>query len=205
MPRVVVFVLLVALAPLPAHAAELGIRWTGGGTDRNPGTWKIKFTDVDSTARGSYAVDDGPPVALPPGETDVAVPGAPGAHRITVSGSGDLVLSDTRIIVDDDTTPPQLTVEYAGKGTVIEPGVWIITLFDPESPQATGTYRINDGAVRPLAPGSTVVAVPLPPGTYTITATATNNDRDRLGDEETVTISDTRRVRQLPTPAIEAP
>ncbi len=68
-------------------------------------------------------------------------------------------------------------------------------MFDPESPQASGSYRVNDGPVHPLGPGSTVVAVPYVPGRYTITVMATNNDRDFPGDEETVTVTDTREVK----------
>jgi hypothetical protein len=71
----------------------------------------------------------------------------------------------------------------------------MITLTDRHGRTARGTYRINDGPPRPLEPGSTVVAVPYFPGRYTITVTATNDDRDRPGDEKTVTIRDTRDVR----------
>ncbi len=40
-----------------------------------------------------------------------------------------------------------------------------------------------------------MVAVPYTPGTYTITVTATNNDRDGPGDEDVVTRSDRREVK----------
>ncbi len=187
--------LLLLAVPAFAAAAELRLDWAGGGTDRNPGAWTIRLTGVEAGARGSYTVDGGPPRMLVPGAADVAVPATLGVHRIEVTGPAGLSLADTRTIVDDDPTPPDLTIEYAGKGTRLEPGVWMITLFDPESPQATGTYRVNDGPIHPLAPGTTVVAVPYFPGTYTITVTATNNDRDSSNDEDVVTRTDTREVK----------
>ena len=187
--------LLLLAAPVFAAAAELRLDWAGGGTDRNPGVWTIRLTGVEAGARGSYTVDGGPSTILLPGAADVAVPATLGAHRIAVTGPSGLSLADTRTIVDDDPTPPELTIEYAGQGTRLVPGVWTITLFDPESPQATGTYRINDGPIHPLAPGTTVVAVPYFPGAYTITVTATNNDRDSFDDEDVVTRTDTREVK----------
>ncbi len=187
--------LVVLTLPGVAWAGELRLRWTGGDTDRNPGTWTIRLTEVETGQEGTYTVDGGDPVVFPVGETRVAVPSALGPHRLAVRGPGELVLTDTRTLVDDDTTPPRLTLEYAGQGTRIVPGVWTITLFDPESPQAGGAYRIDDGPWRPLSPGSTVVAVPYFAGTYTITVRATNNDRDSPGDEEVVTLTDTRQVK----------
>ena len=187
--------LLLLAAPAFAAAADLRLEWAGGGTDRNPGVWTIRLTGVEAGARGSYTVDRGQSTTLVPGATDVAVPATLGAHRIAVTGPRGLSLADTRTILDDDPTPPELTIEYAGKGTRLVPGVWTITLFDPESPQASATYRINDGPIHPLAPGTTVVAVPYFPGTYTITVTATNNDRDSFDDEDVVTRTDTREVK----------
>ncbi len=195
MRRALVVGLLLALAAPPAWAARLSVRWRGGSTNRNPGTWTIRLTDAEPDARGTYSIDGGPRVAFGAGDTEVFVPETLGSHVIDVAGPGDLALRDSRAIVDDDATPPRLTVEYAGDGTVRRPGVWIITLVDPESPQATGSYRINDGAARPLTPGTTVVAVPYYAGSYTITVTATNNDRDVPGDEDVVTVTDTREVR----------
>jgi hypothetical protein len=185
----------LVLAPPPVGAARLSLEWRGGATDRNPGTWTIRLTDAEPGARGSYSIDGGAPVAFGAGDTEVPVPGALGSHVIDVAGPGNLVLRDARTIVDDDTTPPRLTVEYAGDGTLRRPGVWIITLADPESPHASGSYRINDGAAHALAAGTTVVAVPYYEGTYTIEVTATNNDRDLPGDEDVVTVTDTREVR----------
>jgi hypothetical protein len=193
--RLAPLALVLVLVAEPASAAELRLVWAGGGTDRDPGTWTIHLAGGEPDARGTYSVDGGAGVSFGPGDTRVPVPGTLGPHEIAVTGPDDLALRDRRVIADDDPTAPRLTVEYAGGGTTNYPGVWMIDLFDPESPGATGTWRINDGRARPLRTGSTVVAVPYFPGTYTITVTATNNDRDHPGDEETVTFTDTRRVR----------
>jgi hypothetical protein len=183
--------LAVLAAPPCAFAAQLQLAWAGAGTDRNPGVWTIRLTETDAGVRGTYSVDGSAPVEFPPGETKVPVPAALGTHRITATGPLNLTFTDTRTIVDDDPRPPQVTLEYRGRGTRREPGVWLITIFDPESPQATGSYRINDGPPIPLPRGSSVVAVPYFPGRYTITVTATNNDRDSLDDEDVITVTDT--------------
>jgi hypothetical protein len=187
--------LVVLLLAAGAGAAELRLDWAGGGTDKDPGTWTIRLTGADPGAVGAYTVDGGAPQPYGPGETQVPVPKTLGAHRITLRGPGTLALDDTRTIVDDDPEPPQLTIDYAGRGTQLQPGVWMITIFDPRSASAGGTYRINGGPAHPLASGTTVVAVPYFPGTYTITVTATNNDRDGPDDEDVVTRSDTREVK----------
>jgi hypothetical protein len=184
---------LLAAAPA-ALAAELRIEWKGGGTDKRPGTWTIRLFGPGA-AGGTYAVDGGPPVSFEPGDTTVPVPAMPGAHTISIRGPGGLALQDTRRTVDDDPTPPALTIEYAGRGTRLVPGVWMIDISDPESPGPSGAYRIGDGPWISLPAGSSVVAVPYYEGTYTITVTATNNDRDFPGDEDTVTVTDTRPVR----------
>lgn len=187
--------LAVLALPSLALAAQLHLAWAGAGTDRSPGAWTIRLTEAAAGARGTYSVDAGPPVEFGPGATEVEVPAAVGPHRIVVTGPLNLKLGDTRVIVDDDPTPPQVTLQYRGKGTRLEPGVWLITIFDPESPPATGTYRINDSPPVSLPAGSSVVAVPYFPGRYTITVTATNNDRDSLDDEDVVTVTDTREVK----------
>lgn len=187
--------LLPLLTPGPVGAARLTIDWAGAGTDRDPGTWTIHLSEVAEGGRGSYTIDGGPRVPIEVGETEVPVPRTLGPHRILARAPDGLTLTDTRTIVDDDPTPPQLTVKYAGKETTREPGVWMITMFDPESPQASGTYQVDDGPKHPLGPGATVVAVPYVPGRYTITVTATNNDRDGPGDEDTVTVTDTREIK----------
>jgi hypothetical protein len=187
--------LLVWYLTAGAEAAELRLDWAGGGTDKDPGTWTIRLTASEPGATGAYTVDGGAPLPYGPGETQVPVPNTLGTHRITVRGPGTLALDDTRTIVDDDPEPPRLTIDYAGRGTQLQPGVWMITIFDPRSASASGAYRINDGPARPLAAGTTVVAVPYFPGTYTITVTATNNDRDGPDDEDVVTLSDTREVK----------
>jgi hypothetical protein len=178
-----------------AEAARLTLGWRGAGTDRNPGTWTIHLAEVGARSGGTYTIDGGPATPFGAGITEVPVPRTLGVHTIAVTGPAGLRLTDSRTIVDDAPTPPALTVEYAGEGTRIRPGVWMITLTDRHGRTARGTYRINDGPPRPLEPGSTVVAVPYFPGRYTITVTATNDDRDRPGDEKTVTIRDTRDVR----------
>jgi hypothetical protein len=185
---------LALLAPAGVGAAELRLDWAGGGTDKDPGAWTIRLIAGPRT-EGTYTVDDGAPYPFGTGVTRVPVPAALGPHHIALRGPGALALDDTRTIVDDDPEPPQLTIEYAGRGTQLAPGVWMITILDPRSPTASGTYQINNGPVRPLTAGTNVVAVPYTPGTYTITVTATNNDRDSPGDEDVVTRTDTREVK----------
>lgn len=183
------------LLPASASAAQLTLRWSGAGTDEDPGVWLIRLADASPGATGTYAVDGGPSRPFSAGETHVPVPNALGPHTIAVAGPEGLTLSDTRAIVDDAPKPPLLTVTYVGEGTRLRPGVWMIMLSDSDAPSAIGTYQINAGPLRRLTPGSAVVAVPYLPGTYTITVTATDNDRDRPGDETTVTLTDTREVR----------
>ncbi len=186
---------LLLIVPAAGEAAQLKLGWSGASTDHNPGTWTLHLTDVAAGVGGAYRIDGGPATPFGPGATTVSVPNTLGVHTIEVIGPEDLRLTDSRTIVDDAPTPPALTVEYAGEGTRIRPGVWMITLFDQHGRRAQGTYRVNEAPPRPLQPGSTVVAVPYLPGRYTITVTATNDDRDRPGDEKTVTIRDTREVR----------
>jgi len=186
---------LALLAPAGVGAAELRLDWAGGGTDKDPGAWTIRLTGVGPDTEGTYAVDDGSPSPYGAGETRVPVPPALGPHHIALRGPGALALDDTRTIVDDDPEPPQLTIEYAGRGTQLAPGVWMITILDPRSPNASGTYQVNNGPAHPLTAGTNVVAVPYAPGTYTITVTATNNDRDGPDDEDVVTRTDTREVK----------
>ena len=193
--RAALGLVLLLLAPAAAGAAELRLDWAGGGTDKDPGAWTIRLTGAASDAQGTYTVDDGSPQTYGAGETRVPVPNGIGNHHITLRGPGTLALEDTRAIVDDDPEPPQLTIEYAGRGTQLAPGVWMITIFDPRSPKASGAYQIDNGPVHPLKAGTSVVAVPYAPGTYTITVTATNNDRDSPDDEDVVTKTDTREVK----------
>ncbi|PYM36229.1 MAG: hypothetical protein DME17_10455 [Candidatus Rokuibacteriota bacterium] len=174
---------LALLAPAGVGAAELRLDWAGGGTDKDPGAWTIRLTGVGPDTEGTYAVDDGSPSPYGAGETRVPVPPALGPHHIALRGPGALALDDTRTIVDDDPEPPQLTIEYAGR------------ILDPRSPNASGTYQVNNGPAHPLTAGTNVVAVPYAPGTYTITVTATNNDRDGPDDEDVVTRTDTREVK----------
>jgi hypothetical protein len=186
---------LLLAAPGEGGAAQLKLGWAGAGTDHDPGTWTITLTDAAAGAGGTYRVDGGPATPFASGITRVPVPNTLGRHTIEVLGPENLRLTDSRTIVDDAPTPPTLTVEYAGEGTRIRPGVWMITIVDQHGRRAHGTYRINDGPSRTLPAGSSVVAVPYFPGRYTITVTATNDDRDRPGDEKTVTVQDTREVR----------
>jgi hypothetical protein len=190
-PRTLATSLLLALiVGGPASAAQLRLRWLSSGTDQNPGAWTIRLTDAEPGARGTYVVDDGPRVQFGPGETQVAIPATLGTHRITVTGPDDLAVSDTRTIVQAVGSAPSVSLEYAGKGTLIQPGVWMINLHDPDRPDAAGTYRIDGGPVVPLKSGSSVVGVPYFAVTYTITVTA------RTGPQGApVTLTDTRTVR----------
>jgi hypothetical protein len=185
---------LLLTFPPAAEAAQLKLGWRGAGTDQNPGTWTIHLTDVAGVG-GTYTIDRAPAKPFGAGVTEVPVPATPGVHTIVVIGPEGLQLTDSRTIVGDAPTPPALTVEYAGEGTRIRPGVWMIMLTEQHGRRAQGTYQINGGPLRPLPSGSTVVAVPYLPGRYTITVTATNDDRDRPGEAKTVTIHDTRDVR----------
>jgi hypothetical protein len=94
-------------------------------------------------------------------------------------------------VADDDTTPPEITVDHSGGGTGTDgdPGYWTVSVEDPESDVDEIEVYIDDVLI-----GTTVgdYDVPSSIGEHTIRVNAINNDVDRGSiDQESEEIENT--------------
>ncbi|RDE16934.1 MAG: hypothetical protein C4K47_00630 [Candidatus Thorarchaeota archaeon] len=96
--------------------------------------------------------------------------------------------------IDDDITGPTITIIYTGDATDGSPGIWTVSLVDPESGIGTIIVKVDGNLVGTLA-GE--YAVPNSLGAHEINVTATNADldwgpldQDSSTAEDTVTIVD---------------
>lgn len=161
------------------------ITYIGDGTDGNPGYWFITVDDLESGIDTITVEIDGVLIRITLG--DYAVPNSLGPHTIRVNATNaDLkmgiedqefsTLSMTVMIIDDDTTAPEISINHTGGTTTDDSGSWTVTVVDMESSIASIIVEI-DGVLVGTAAGD--YAVPNTEGEHTITVTAYNNDLDR--------------------------
>jgi len=90
----------------------------------------------------------------------------------------------------EDSTGPAITVAYTGAMTDADPGVWDITIADPESGLAEVLILINEAEhVHEFFDGLSAISyagVPVPTtvGTHALEVRAQNNDQDYAEDQE---------------------
>ena len=169
---------------------EISIIYFGDGTDGSPGSWAVTVVDPESGIDWIKVEIDGVVVATTAGT--YSVPNSLGIHSITVTAANADIdfgpddqetstLSDAIYIVDDDVTPPNISITYTGDLTDINPGFWTVTASDLES----GIYSILvviDGIIMGSAEGD--YAVPSSLGIHFLNVTVSNNDIDRPYDQE---------------------
>jgi len=171
---------------------EISIVYSGDGTDASPGSWTVSVVDPESGVDWISVEIDG--ISVGTSEGIYAVPNSLGEHTIAVSaGNADLdfgpedqetnTLTDSVAIIDDDITGPEITIIYSGDSTDGSPGIWTVTVVDPESGIDSIIVEIDGVSVGTI---EGIYEVPNSPGEHTIMATATNGDFDYgLADQET--------------------
>ncbi|NVM36375.1 MAG: hypothetical protein HWN81_12325 [Candidatus Lokiarchaeota archaeon] len=109
-----------------------------------------------------------------------------------------LILSEINplSVNDDDKTPPEISITYEGVQYVDDPGVWNVEVGDIESGldkviiAINGIVEINDINLIDIFTLTYLIPVPAIVGINTIMVSATNNDKDFVGDQETNTGND---------------
>lgn len=97
------------------------------------------------------------------------------------------------LVVDDDTTPPVISVNYYGEGHDDDPGVWSINIVDLGEGLdevlilVDGNEEINEQNLNGINTKSYDVTVPGDIGTHTIEIIVKDNDKDWDGDQATNT------------------
>lgn len=174
----------------------------GDRTDGNPGTWYVDAYDeesgIDDTSIKVY-IDN---ILVGTSLGFYAIPNSLGDHTIRVELSNNhpvhplsTTKSNTVHIVDDDTQPPIIDIQYIGSGHDSNPGYfeWYIEDFDSSiggdydigfsDITIRVTYVSTDGTPNfsEYIPGSTLGTWNLLPylGVYTIDIFAKDNDDDR--------------------------
>ena len=111
--------------------------------------------------------------------------------EITATDNNGLVSTKTSIFrfIDDDRSPPIVSMEYDGDYTNLNPGNCLFTFEDQES--GIGEVLIlvdNEISVQETLTGQTtisyIVSVPREIGIHTFEVTAKNNDNDWNGDQD---------------------
>ena len=121
-----------------------------------------------------------------------------------------LILSEINplSIYDDDKTPPVISIIYEGGYYVSNPGVWHVDIEDLESGldeviiEVNGIVEMHDINLQGVLSKSYDVSVPAIVGINTIVVTATNNDKDFLGDQETSTETEWVEIKEITPPII---
>lgn len=133
----------------------------------------------------------------------ILLPNIPGKYNITVYArdndndpdhpEGDDWLESwaqtTISVYDDETTPPNIYINYSGRGVDFDPGKWTVDIWDNETGIAEiqilvdGEEIINDDI---NGQRNIVYEIPLPgvQGLHLIEVYAANNDIDWMGDQE---------------------
>lgn len=121
-----------------------------------------------------------------------------------------LILSEInpQSIYDDDKIPPVISLVYVGGNYIDNPGVWHVYVEDLESGldeviiEINGIVEIHDinlqGAISMVYENLPLYAIV---GDNTIVVTATNNDKDFIGDQETSTEIELVVIKE-PTPPL---
>jgi len=118
--------------------------------------------------------------------------------RETFNTKCNLILAEInpQSVYDDDKTPPEISIIYEGVQYVGDPGVWNVEVGDIESGldkvkiEINDIVEINDINLIDIFALTYVIPVPAIEGINTIVVSATNNDKDFVGDQETSTESE---------------
>ena len=195
---------------------EIIIDYFGSGTDGDPGYFSWYITDTDNGIGGDgdtgfsmidikviYTSEDGlttqefiisPTEAgtwnLPPvlGTYEIIIEAVDNDDdRTIVIDALSTTLTEIQTIIDDDTSPPEIAIEYIGEGNDFNPGYFGWDIFDADSGLSeiniTIIYESTEGLDDYIISfeGTETGSWNLPSnlGTYTIIITARDNDDDR--------------------------
>jgi len=187
------------------------IAYAGGSTDGNPGFWSILVEDLESgldevqiLVNGIEYLYDQDLVGVQSISYQVPVPVFLDWQQVQVIAvnydidwESDQESSSEEswiCLVDDDTTPPTISVNYYGGYDTNDPGVWLVLLNDLESGlgeviiSVDGIVVISDTFLTTSEWYS--VSVPAVVGIRTIIVTVKNHDIDWDGDQETGSMMD---------------
>jgi VCBS repeat-containing protein len=64
---------------------------------------------------------------------DISTEGVNTVSYISTDNAGNVETGSVVVRIDDDVTPPEITLAYTGEGTDGNPGTWIVTVLDAES------------------------------------------------------------------------
>lgn len=150
----------------------------GDGTDGNPGKWNVYAYDSESGINQNTIgiFIDGQFAGNALGEYNV--PNTLGQHTISVEVENNNGCSASRsesvVIIDDDTTYPDINYIYTGDGTDGNPGEIIVIASDDSglSIDPSGAYPVPNSL-----------------GTHNFIFTATDNDNDRVDDALTIPLT----------------
>ena len=93
-------------------------------------------------------------------------------------------------IIEDDTTPPDISIEYYGLKTDENPGFWDVTISDPQSGldeiqiYIDGSIIVSDANLNGVEGKNYTLQVPSELSLHEIHIIAKNNDTDYIGDQE---------------------
>jgi len=175
-------------------------------TDSDPGVWNIEIEDPESGVDEVLILINGDEhvhhflAGLPSSSYEgVLVPTSVGTHELQVIAKNNdkeyaedqegCIYLETVTIVDDDTTEPTISIDHIGVGHEADPGYWQIDLEDLESGLdevlilIDGNEHLNE-YLNGLQSISYDVPTPAIQGYHTVEVNATNNDKDRPGDQE---------------------
>ncbi|MFX1481545.1 MAG: hypothetical protein ACFFCI_25985, partial [Promethearchaeota archaeon] len=192
-------------------APTIDISYQGDGTVSSPGIWQITVEDNETGIDLIHVfVDEVEEVYDFNGEIstllNIQVPGTLGTHTIEVNalnndkdyvGDQESATESSFVIIDNDNTAPYIYIEERWIG-------WDVFIEDLESGIDEIVIDINGYVYHHEENLNGIISLafyninPDLAGTYTITVTAKNNDKDFVGDQEISTESDT-----IVRPAIE--
>ena len=121
-----------------------------------------------------------------------------------------LILSEINpsSVYDNDKTPPDISIIYEGGYYVSNPGIWHVDIEDLESGldeviiEVNGIVEIHDTNLLGVLSLSYDIPVPAIVGFNTIVVTATNDDKDFVGDQETSTEDEWVEIKEITSPII---
>ncbi|MFX1495308.1 MAG: hypothetical protein ACFFBZ_13575, partial [Promethearchaeota archaeon] len=110
------------------------------------------------------------------------------------------------VVYDDDKTPPEISILYEGVQYIDDPGVWHVSIEDLESGLDFIIISVNGIEEMYDLQGELSISydIPVPAiiGMNTIMVTATNDDKEFVGDQETSTESGWVKIFADLTPPI---
>ncbi|MFX0022436.1 MAG: hypothetical protein ACFE9S_08910 [Candidatus Hermodarchaeota archaeon] len=191
------------------------IQYYGSGTTYDSGYWNVIVEDLESGLDEVQILINGVEELYDQGlngilskSYDVIVPNSVGVYTILVIAknndndwNGDQQQIDgadtVEIVFDDDGTPPVITIERGFN-------LWNVFIDDLESGvdeviiEINGVVLVHDENLNGIISLSYYhMFIQGGPGTYTITITAKNNDKDYVGDQEINTVTDSQPKIQM--------